>query len=151
MNNNLLETLVGALVLVVAGLFLYFAYSRTDVAAGGEFELIAKFDRIDGIALGSDVRISGIKVGSVTNQFLDLDSFEATLQISIDSDIALPEDSSAKISSEGLLGGSFVALEPGGAPDLLRAGDEIQFTQGTVDLMGLIGQVVHGTVSNDKE
>ena len=151
MNNNLLETLVGALVLVVAGLFLYFAYSRTDVAAGGGFELIAKFDRIDGIALGSDVRISGIKVGSVTNQFLDLDSFEATLQISIDSDIELPEDSSAKISSEGLLGGSFVALQPGGAPDLLRAGDEIQFTQGTVDLMGLIGQVVHGTVSNDKE
>jgi len=151
MHNNLLETLIGALVLVVAGVFLYFAYSRTDVAAGGGFELIAKFDRIDGIAIGSDVRISGIKVGTVTKQFLDLDSFEATLQVSIDSDIDLPEDSSAKISSEGLLGGSFVALEPGGAPDLLEAGDEIQFTQGTVDLMGLIGQVVHGTVSKDEE
>lgn len=151
MQSNLLETLIGALVLVVAGVFLYFAYSRTDVAAGGGFELIAKFDRIDGIAVGSDVRISGIKVGSVTKQFLDLDSFEATLQVSIDSDIALPEDSSAKISSEGLLGGSFVALEPGGAPDLLEAGDEIQFTQGTVDLMGLIGQVVHGSVSDDED
>lgn len=151
MQNNLLETLIGALVLVVAGVFLYFAYSRTDVAAGGGFELIAKFDRIDGISIGSDVRISGIKVGSITEQYLDPDSYEATLRFSINADYELPEDSSAKISKEGLLGGSFVALEPGGAPDLLEEGDEIQFTQGSVDLMGLIGQVVHGSVSDGDE
>lgn len=151
MSENIVETLIGAVVLAVAGLFLYVAYTRTDVGSVGGYQLVAKFDRIDGITVGSDVRISGIKVGAVTRQFLDTDTYEATLRVAIDSDIELPDDSSAKISSEGILGGSFVALDPGGSPDMLAAGDEIQFTQGTVDLMGLIGQVIHGSVSDDEE
>lgn len=151
MSGNLVETLIGAVVLSVAGLFLYVAYSTTDVGTVGGYQLIAKFDRIDGITVGSDVRISGIKVGSVTRQFLDRDTFEATLQVAIETNIELPDDSSAKISSEGILGGSFVALDPGGSPDMLEAGDEILFTQGTIDLMGLIGQVIHGSVSDDED
>lgn len=151
MSGNLVETLIGAVVLGVAGLFLYVAYSTTEVGTVSGYQLVAKFDRIDGISVGSDVRISGIKVGSVTRQLLDQDTFEAVLGIAIESDIELPDDSSAKISSEGILGGSFVAVDPGGSPDMLVAGDEILFTQGTVDLMGLIGQVIHGSVSDDED
>lgn len=151
MSGNLVETLIGAVVLGVAGLFLYVAYSTTEVGTVRGYQLVAKFDRIDGISVGSDVRISGIKVGSVTRQLLDQDTFEAILGIAIESDIELPDDSSAKISSEGILGGSFVAVDPGGSPDMLVAGDEILFTQGTVDLMGLIGQVIHGSVSDDED
>lgn len=151
MGGNIVETLIGAVVLAVAGLFIYVAYSTTDVGTVSGYQLVAKFDRIDGITVGSDVRISGIKVGSVTSQFLDQDTYEAILLIAVDPDIELPDDSSAKISSEGILGGSFVALNPGGSPDMLAAGDEILFTQGTIDLMGLIGQFIHGSVSDDEE
>ncbi len=142
MAGNLAETLIGAVVLVVAALFLAFAYSSSGARVIDGYELYAKFDRVDGLSPGNDVRLSGIKVGTIVEQSLEEDTFFAVIKMEIDPKIKLPEDSSAKITSEGLLGGNYLALEPGGADELLGPGDEITITQGSVDLLGLISQAV---------
>ncbi len=150
MGNNIVETIIGAIVLAFAAIFLIFAYRTADLGAGGNgLNLIAKFDQVDGLQVGSDVRMSGIKVGTVTSQTLDTDSFRAVIGISIDDKIQLPDDSAAKIASESLLGGSYLDLEPGGSEDILASGDEITFTQSSVSLMDLIGQAIFSATNDD--
>lgn len=144
MSNNLVETLIGALVLVIAGVFLSFAYSRANMGGIDGYRVIAKFDRADGLTIGSDVRMSGIKVGTVTEQALDPQTYQARIALAINAGVQLPADTSAKITAEGLLGGNYVSLVPGGAPDYLGDGDEIEFTQGSIDLLGLIGRAIYG-------
>ena len=153
MRGTVVETLIGAVVLAVAAGFFFMAYSRTDLAPESGYEVSAKFDRVGGLTIGSDVRVSGIKVGSVLSQELDTDTFQAVLMLGIESGIELPDDSSAKIGQDGLLGGSFVDLEPGGSPDVLEDGGEIEFTQGSIDLIGLVGRLVYGSTedSGDSE
>ena len=144
MRGNLIETLIGAVVLAVAAGFLYFAYSTTDVGPVGGYEVNASFDGVSGITVGSDVRISGIKIGSVTRQELDPMTYQAVVTMAIRGEIELPEDSTAKIALDGLLGGAYVSIEPGGSPDMLASGDEIEFTQGAIDIVGLIGRFIYG-------
>lgn len=152
MGNKIVETLVGTVVLVVAGFFLTYAYTAADMGgSGGSYALNASFDRVDGLAVGSDVRMSGIKIGTVTDQTLDSDSFLAKVEISIDKGIDLPDDTSAKVVSDGLLGGAYVALEAGGSIDLLQAGDKIEFTQGSIDIMSLIGQAIFSMTGGEDE
>lgn len=132
--------------------FLAYAYTTTDVGASTtSYPLSASFDRIDGLTVGSDVRMSGIKVGTVTGQTLDTDTFLAKVELSIDKGIELPEDTSAKIASDGLLGGSYLSLDPGGSMDLLASGDEIEFTQGSIDIMSLIGQAIFSFTGSEAE
>ncbi len=142
MKDNLVETLVGAAVLVIATLFIVYGYSVTEADSGEGYALNAQFDRVDGLTVGSDVRMSGIKVGTVTGLSLDPESYYAVAKFSISGDVELPDDSSAKITSEGLLGGNYVSLSPGGSEDMLAAGDEILYTQGSVDLIGLVSQAL---------
>jgi len=142
MKDNLVETLVGAAVLVIATLFILYGYSVTEADSGEGYALNAQFDRVDGLTVGSDVRMSGIKVGTVTALTLDPQSYYAIAKFSIAGEIELPEDTSAKITSEGLLGGNYVSLSPGGSEDMLAAGDEILYTQGSVDLIGLVSQAL---------
>lgn len=142
MKDNLVETLVGAAVLVIAGLFVLYGYSVTESDSGDGYALSAQFDRVDGLTVGSDVRMSGIKVGTVTGLKLDPDSYYANAEFTISGDISLPDDTSAKITSEGLLGGNYVSLSPGGSEDMLSEGDEILYTQGSVDLIGLVSQAL---------
>src|SRR5262249_5206092 len=92
MGRNLVETLLGAVVLVVAGLFLAFAYSVTNVRTNGGYELTAKFERIDGLVVGADVRISGIRVGSVTDARLEPDTFLAVVRLTVNPNVRLPVD-----------------------------------------------------------
>ena len=149
MRGTLVETLIGALVLVVAGWFLYFAFTSTDMSRSGGYEISAQFERIDGLGVGADVRVSGIKVGTVVRQSLDTETYIANVVMAIQDDVELPEDTFAKISMDGLLGGSYVALVPGGSPILLAPGDEMEEPgQSSVDLMGLIGKVVHGSAKD---
>ena len=149
MGSKIVETLIGTLVLVLAGVFLAYAYSSADLkGVEGGYKDIAQFDRVDGLEIGSDVRLSGIKIGSVTAQTLDSDTFLAQIELTIESRFELPEDTSAKITSDGLLGGSYISLEPGGSMDLLEDGGEITFTQGSIDLMGLIGQAIFSAGSS---
>ncbi len=150
MRGTLAETLIGALVLLVAGGFLYFAYSGSDLGPKDGYHISASFERIDGLTVGSDVRISGIKVGAITSQKLDPDTFGAIVEMSIFRDVQLPEDTFAKISMDGLLGGSYVSLLPGGSLDNLQDGDRLpEPGQGSIDLMGLVSQLITGSTSTD--
>lgn len=141
MKTNLVETAVGAVVILIAAAFFTFAYTTSGVGKGsGGYRLIAEFDNADGIGIGSDVRMSGVKVGTVTSQALDPETYQAVLNLSIDRTLMLPDDSSAKVTSEGLLGSKFVALEPGGSEEKLKEGDRIAYTQGAIDIWSLISQ-----------
>jgi phospholipid/cholesterol/gamma-HCH transport system substrate-binding protein len=156
MSGNLVETLIGAVVLLVAGFFLAFAYTTGGVGSGrvGGYELQARFNRADGLVNGGDVRLSGIKIGTITKQALDPKTFDAIVTFSVDSRYQLPDDSAVKIASEGLLGGNFISVEPGGSEAMLKPGSEVKFTQGSVNLMDLIGQAIFsatGAGGNGKE
>ena len=142
MKDNLVETLVGFGVIVVAAIFVFYGYSVTDSSNSDGYVVSAEFDRVDGLTIGSDVRMSGIKVGTVTALSLDPQSYAANVSIVIGGDIDLPDDTSAKITSEGLLGGNYISLSAGGSEDMLSGGDEILYTQGSVDLIGLVSQAL---------
>lgn len=145
MSNRLIESLAGAAVIAVAVGFASYSYSRAGIESVDGYELSASFNRIDGLTVGNDVRISGVKVGSVTAQELNPKTYMAVVKMTVRSDVELPADSSAKIASDGLLGGKFVSLEPGGDIDMLAPGGEIEYTQGSVNLEELIGQVIYSS------
>lgn len=142
MGGNLVETLIGAAVLAVAGVFFLFVYTSTDVGAVSGYEVLAKFERVDGLAPGADVRMSGIKVGTVVDQMLDAESYLAVVRITVDPSVELPEDSSAEIVSEGLLGGKYLSLTPGAAEDMIKPGGEIAYTQSSVNFEQLLGKFI---------
>ena len=142
MSRNIVETILGAAVIVVAGGFLTWAYSRSDVGDPGGYTLIAKFDRVDGLYIGGDVRMSGIKVGRVLSQSLDPMTYRAIVTFSVDSAVELPLDSSAAITSASLLGGKYLALVPGAEDIMLGDGEELTLTQSAVNLEDLIGQMI---------
>jgi len=142
MTGNVIETVMGAVVLVVAALFLFFAYSTSQVRAVQGYQVNAEFERIDGIRDGGDVRIAGVKVGSVVSATLDPKTFLADVRISIDPAYKLPDDTVAEIVSSGLLGDRYLALVPGGSEQMIPPGGHIKFTQAPVSLENLIGQMI---------
>jgi phospholipid/cholesterol/gamma-HCH transport system substrate-binding protein len=143
MSRNLIETVLGAVVLVVAALFLFFAYTTSQVRAVAGYQLTAEFERIDGIRDGSDVRIAGVKVGSVIGAKLDPKTFLATLHISIAHKYKLPDDTVAEIVSSSLLGDKYMALVPGGSDKIIPPGGRIKYTQAPASLENLIGQMIY--------
>ncbi len=145
MANNAVETLVGTVVLCVAGGFLYYASQTADFGGGSTYPLTANFFKADGVGTGGEVRVSGVKVGTVSEVSLDETTYQAKLTMVLREGVRLPSDSSAKIASDGLLGGSYVAIEPGGSEYFLEPGEEIEYTQGSVSLLDLIGKAVAGT------
>jgi len=148
LRENVVEALLGAAVIVVAVWFVVFAYGRTSADSRSGYAVTARFPNATGITPGTDIRISGIKVGVVSEQRLDPASFQALVTMRVDDAFKLPIDTSAAITSEGILGGSYIALVPGGETEMLRPGDEITDTQGATDLMGLIGSVINKTGSD---
>jgi phospholipid/cholesterol/gamma-HCH transport system substrate-binding protein len=142
MRRNVIETVLGGVVLLVAALFLVFAYSNASLRTVSGYELIAKFDRVDGLNQGSDVKVSGIKVGTITGQDIDPQSYLAIVHFSVDPRIKLPVDSAAEVVSEGLLGSKYLSLVPGADSKTLQAGQEVRFTQSPMNLESLIGQLI---------
>ncbi len=135
------ETIVGLLVIIVAGVFLWHATGVSGKTVGGDsYELEAVFGRVDGITIGSEVRIAGLQVGAVSGNSLDTDTYEATLALSMNGDVRVPDDSVAKIVSDGFLGGAHVAIEPGASEEYFVEGDKITITRGSVDLLNLAVQ-----------
>jgi phospholipid/cholesterol/gamma-HCH transport system substrate-binding protein len=141
MKDSAVETAIGALVIVIAATFFFFVYSTTDRStASTGYRVIAAFDNIGGVNVGTDVRMAGIKIGSVVAEELDRETYQARITMMIDPKLKLADDSTAKISSEGLLGSPYVSLEPGGGEGILPDGGEIQYTQGAVDFWKLISE-----------
>lgn len=143
MNRSVVEPVLGALILLVAIAFLVFAYGRASTPAIAKgYELTARFSAIDGLSKGSDVRISGVKVGQVADIKIEPATFLAVVRLVIDPAVQLPKDSIASVTSEGLLGGKFVALEPGSDDDRIPNGGKIDRTQSAASLDKLLGQVI---------
>ena len=143
LKDNVIEALVGVLVVVVACWFVGVAYARTSGSSAAGYLLTARFPNATGVSIGTDVRASGLKIGKVETEHLDPKTFQAVVQLRIANDVRFPTDSSAAITSEGILGGSYIALSPGGDTTTLKDGEEIADTQGAQDLMGLMGQFIN--------
>ncbi len=151
MGKNLIETLMGTVVIAVAAIFMLFAYSKADVGAVSGYTVKAKFDRIDGINVGGDVRLSGIKVGTVVEEILDPNTYFAVVTLSIDNSIKLPTDTSAACTSSGLLGNKYLNLSPGADDTMIAEGGEIESTQGCIDLFALLGQMIFSQTGRDED
>jgi phospholipid/cholesterol/gamma-HCH transport system substrate-binding protein len=141
-HRSLTETLAGAVVLAVALGFLGYAVANTGRSTVSGYPLHARFDRIDGMGVGSDVRLAGVKVGSVTNARVDQQSYQADVTFNVTGAVKLPRDSSAEITSDGLLGGKYLALVPGGDERMLAPGDTVTITQSAVSLEQLLGKFI---------
>jgi phospholipid/cholesterol/gamma-HCH transport system substrate-binding protein len=145
MTENRADAFLGAVVLAAAiGFVLYAGQIAGLRQGGGGYDLSASFRSAEGIRLGSDVRVGGVRVGSVSAMELDPVSFRAELRLSLQPDMRLPEDTLAVIATEGLLGGAFVELLPGGSPYDLEAGARIEQTQSAVSLVTLLLRAVTG-------
>jgi len=141
-GRNIVETIVGALVLVVAGVFVFYAFAKSDRTGSDGYELVARFGRIDGLKRGADVTLSGVKVGTVVSQELNYGNYQASITMTIDSRLELTDDATAKVTAEGLLGSRFITLEQGGSDTKLADGGVISNTQGAVDIWSLISQAM---------
>jgi phospholipid/cholesterol/gamma-HCH transport system substrate-binding protein len=151
MKRNAVETVMGAVVLVVAAFFLFFAYTTSQVRAVSGYDLTARFNRVEGLRDGSDVRISGIRVGSVVSQDLDPKTFVAVVRLSIEPSVKLPVDTVAAITSSGLFGDNYVSLEPGNEDDVIKPGGQIEHTQSPMNLQSLIGQYIFSQSPQKKD
>jgi phospholipid/cholesterol/gamma-HCH transport system substrate-binding protein len=143
-QRSFVEVATGAIVLLIAAGFLGFAILHGGRGGGASDGMLlrASFDRIDGLTNGADVRIAGVKVGSVSGSRIDPQNFNAELMLRVDRSLKLPADTSAEITSEGLLGGKYVSLVPGGSDRLLTDGGRITETQGSVSLESLLGKFI---------
>lgn len=142
MGNKIIETLMGAVVLLVAGLFLLFAYENAELDVPTGYVVSANFNSVGGIQVGSDVRVNGIKVGVVSSQLLDPQTFQAVLNLTIQRQIALPVDTAATIASDGMLGGKHVSLLPGRSEEVLAPGGRITSTRDYRSLEELVGEII---------
>lgn len=138
MASSAAEAVIGAVVLAAAGGFVIYAAQARGVDVGGGYSVSANFRSAEGIAVGTDVRLAGITVGSVTDLELNPQTYEAMATFTLRPDLALPDDSDVKITSESLLGGSFVEVTPGASDTMLAAGDQITNVQGSVSLLNLL-------------
>lgn len=151
MKRSAIETLLGAFVLAVAGFFLVFSYQTANVGTMNGYTVTADFSGIGGLKAGDDVLISGVKVGMVTSVELMKENFLARVYMDVDSGVQLPTDTVALISSESLLGGRYLALEPGADEQMLPDGGHIQFTQAPQNLEQLLGQFIFSASGKDKD
>jgi phospholipid/cholesterol/gamma-HCH transport system substrate-binding protein len=145
MQRNMLEIVMGAVVLLAAAGFIALAYEAADMKGADGYEISAEFGSTGGLVVGDDVRISGIKVGQITRQQLDPVTFVARISMAIDPAIKIPADSSARITAASLLGGNVLELLPGAALDNLKDGAVIYNTRDPISLTDLLGKAVFGS------
>jgi phospholipid/cholesterol/gamma-HCH transport system substrate-binding protein len=148
MQRNTLETVMGAIVLLAAAGFVTLAYEAADIKGNGGYEIIAEFGSNGGLSVGDDVRISGIKVGRITEQSLDPITYSARIAMAIAPDIEIPADSSARITAASLLGGNYLELMPGAEDEMLAAGAVIYDTRDPVSISDLLGKMVFSSGNN---
>ena len=146
MQRNVLETVMGAVVLLAAAAFLYVIYGASGVSAPSSgYHLVMRLDQGGSITPGTDVRAAGVKVGTVVKQEFDAKNFQAVITLDIDQKVQLPTDSSANVDQDGLLGNSYVALQLGSDDAMMKDGDTFKYATGALSLNKLIGKVVSPT------
>jgi len=149
MNRSVIETMLGAVVLFVAGFFIIFSYKTANIKTVDGYEISAKFPGIGGLSVGDEVQVSGVKVGSVVDVSLDQQSYLADVRMTIDPSIQLPSDTAAVITSTSLLGGKYMSLEPGAEEDFIKEGGSIQYTQAPQNLEQLLGKFIFSMQKGD--
>lgn len=146
MSNSTTEIVVGGIVLAGAIAFGVYTVQATGLSRGaGGYELNASFRSLEGVGVGTDVRLAGVKVGTVTGVALNPETFRADTRFTVSQGIEIPDDSAVVVSSEGLLGGNFVEIMPGGSLTYFEPGDEVDDTQGAVSLISLLLKFVSGS------
>ena len=153
MNKNMIETITGALVILIAGWFLmFFMKHNTGLSVERDhYGLVAKFQQADGISAGTPVKIGGVKIGVVASESLDPNTYYAIINLAVQNKVKIPTDSTVKISSDGLVGTKYVSIIPGADDNMLAAGEEIKFTQSSINLETLIGQMIFSKSKEDSK
>ena len=149
-NTTTTETLIGAAVGAVALVFAALAYYRTGPGGVTGYEINAKMPKVDGLAIGTDVRLAGIKIGTVSDLTLDPRTYLVTVHMDIHNDIKLPVDSSILVTQSGFLGGQYLSVTPGGDDKVMTAGAFFENAQGSIDVMGLVGRVMGGDKTSNQ-
>lgn len=142
---NIAETLIGAAVVAIALVLAALAYFRTGAGGLSGYEVNARLAKVDGLAVGTDVRLAGIKVGSVSGLTLDPQTYLVTVHMDIHNDIKLPMDSSILVTQAGFLGGQYLSITPGGDDKMMAAGAFFENAQGSIDVMNLVGRFANGS------
>lgn len=150
MKRSVVETILGAVVLAVAGLFLAFSYKQANIGSPDGYHVTADFSGTGGLNIGDDVMISGVKVGQVTAINLVPENYQARVHMSLDQNVKLPSDTGAIISSESIMGGRYLALEPGAEEDMIPDGGRVQFTQAPQNLEQLLGKFIFSVQDSKK-
>ncbi len=151
MRGNILEAVVGAIVLFVAAFFLYFAYTSNGEKIDDGYELITNFNNVGGLVVGADVKISGVKVGIVKSISVDKD-YTARVILLMKPNIKIPVDSVARIATSGLIGNNFIAINVGVEEMIMQNGDKFDITESAINLEDLINKIVGGFINgNNKE
>ena len=148
MNKKPVETIMGIVVIFVAAFFLYFAYQVSDLQVVKGYDINARCLKVGGLNVGSDVRINGIKVGTVIAQNLDPEDYVADVKLSISSNIQLPKDSVVSIVSDGLVGNKFIKIEPGKSKEFLQNGDTVANTKDFKTLEDMVGEIIFMVTDN---
>jgi phospholipid/cholesterol/gamma-HCH transport system substrate-binding protein len=143
-QNNIAESLIGAAVVAIALVIAALAYYRTGSGGMSGYEINAKLSKADGLAVGTDVRLAGIKVGTVSDLTLDPKTYLVTVHMNIQHDVQLPADSSILVTQSGFLGGQYLSITPGGEDKMMTAGSYFENAQGSIDVMGLVGRFATG-------
>ena len=144
MHRNVIETIMGAVVLIVAVVFLVFAYTSSSTGTVSGYPLTATFNNVSGLGPGSDVRLSGIRVGSIVDAELNPEDYTAVVRLTVQNSVKLPTDTSARILSDGLLSDNYLELQPGADDTMLEAGGRIEITQSPINIFDLIARFIHG-------
>lgn len=151
MSRSVIETVLGGFVLIGAAIFLIFSYSKGDAGTVSGYKISANFSKIGGLAAGDPVQISGVKIGQVASVELDPKTYLAKVTMEIGSNVKVPDDSAATISSQSLLGGMTMGIEPGGSETMLTSGGEIQYTQAPQNLEELLGKFIFSMQGKDEK
>jgi phospholipid/cholesterol/gamma-HCH transport system substrate-binding protein len=149
-QNNIAETIIGALVIAVAVGFLAFIATRTGSGSLSGYELNARLPKVDGLGIGTDVRLSGIKIGTVRDLVLDPKTYLVTVHMNIRDDIKIPADSSVLVTSAGFLGSQYLSITPGGDDKMMAAGGFFESVQGSIDMMNLVGRFATGANTSNE-
>ena len=149
-RNTITETLIGTAVVAIALVFAALAYYRTGAGGLSGYEINAKLSKVDGLAVGTDVRLAGIKVGSVSGLTLDPKTYLVTVHMDVRKDVKLPVDSSILVTQAGFLGGQYLSITPGGDDQMMAAGSFFENAQGSIDIMNLVGRFATGASTSNQ-